>query len=62
MRVSVDDDACGGHGVCVGLCPDVFGLTESGFAEATSTDVPAELQDAVAEAVASCPERAITVH
>lgn len=59
MRVTVDDDACGGHGVCVALCPEVFTLTDHGYAEAIDTDVPAEFEDAVTQAVAGCPEHAI---
>jgi ferredoxin len=62
MRVTVDDDACRGHGICVGLCPEVFTLTDGGYAEAVATDILAELEGAVAEAVSSCPEHAIHVH
>ncbi|CDP86708.1 MULTISPECIES: ferredoxin [Mycolicibacterium] len=59
MRVVVDDDLCRGHGVCAALCPQVFTLTDGGYAEALSTDIPSELQSTVAQAVDGCPERAI---
>lgn len=59
MKVTVDDDLCRGHGVCAAVCPQVFTLTDGGYAEATGTDVPADLVPAVEEAVASCPEHAI---
>ncbi|ANI37344.1 ferredoxin [Mycolicibacterium vaccae] len=59
MKVTVDDDLCRGHGVCAAVCPQVFTLTDGGYAEATLADVPADLEPAVAEAVASCPEHAI---
>lgn len=59
MRVVVDDDLCRGHGVCAGLCPDVFTLTDGGYAEALVTDIPAELEGTVVEAVDGCPEQAI---
>ncbi|MUL66417.1 ferredoxin [Mycobacterium sp. CBMA 234] len=62
MRVTVDDDACGGHGVCVGLCPEVFALGDGGYAHAVATDIRAEFEGLVAEAVSQCPERAIHVH
>ncbi|MDY6999433.1 MAG: ferredoxin [Actinomycetota bacterium] len=62
MRVTVDDDACRGHGVCVGLCPQVFTLTDSGYAAATAAEIPGPLEAAVADAVSGCPERAIHVH
>ncbi len=59
MKVTVDDDACAGHGVCVALCPEVFTLTDDGYAQAINTPIPAELTEAVTAAAASCPERAI---
>ncbi|OMC31243.1 ferredoxin [Mycobacterium sp. GA-1841] len=59
MRVVVDDELCRGHGVCAGLCPDVFTLTDGGYAEALVTDIPSQLEDAVIEAVDGCPEHAI---
>ena len=40
MKVWVDDQRCRGHGVCVTLCPDVFKLTDDGYAEAIPSDVP----------------------
>ncbi|MGA5545359.1 ferredoxin [Mycobacterium sp. NPDC051198] len=61
MKVVVDDDLCRGHGVCAALCPQVFTLTDGGYAEAIATDIPPELEDAVAEAVDGCPERAIHI-
>ena len=32
MKVEVDADQCKGHGVCWGLCPEVFDLTDDGYA------------------------------
>ncbi len=60
MRVSVNDGLCRGHGVCVGLCPEVFTLTDGGYAEAIDEDVPAGFEATVREAIGSCPEHAIT--
>ncbi|NKZ13014.1 ferredoxin [Mycolicibacterium septicum DSM 44393] len=60
MKVHVDDDRCRGHGVCVAVCPDVFTLTDGGYAEALVDDVPPELASEVPEAVTACPEHAIT--
>jgi ferredoxin len=60
MRVVVDDDACAGHGVCVAVCPQVFALTADGYAEATRSEIPPELEASVVDAIESCPERAIT--
>lgn len=61
MKVVVDDDLCRGHGVCAALCPQVFTLTDGGYAEAIDTDIPPDLEVAFAEAVDGCPERAIRI-
>ena len=60
MRAAVDDQRCRGHGVCITICPEVFELTDDGYAVAAEADVPTELEAAVSEAVESCPEQAIT--
>ncbi|UGT61255.1 ferredoxin [Nocardia asteroides] len=61
MKVTVDDDRCRGHGACLGLAPEVFTLTDGGYAEAIPGAVPVELESVVEEAVSACPERAIEV-
>lgn len=42
VKVTVDEDRCRGHGMCLTLCPEVFRVTEDGYAVADPTDVPAE--------------------
>jgi ferredoxin len=59
MKVWVDDQCCRGHGVCVTVCPEVFSLTDDGYAEAISSDVPTEFEAATREAIEFCPEQAI---
>ncbi|MEX7472537.1 ferredoxin [Mycobacterium adipatum] len=59
MKVTVDDDSCRGHGVCAALCPEVFTLTDDGYARARRDEVPEAHQIAVTEAIVACPERAI---
>ncbi|MCK0093893.1 ferredoxin [Rhodococcus sp. NPDC060086] len=61
MKVHVDDDACRGHGFCLAICPEVFELSDGGYAVTLVSEVPAEHEDNVREAVASCPERAISI-
>ena len=61
MKAFVDEDSCRGHGICWTICPEVFELTDDGYAIAAEGDVPAELADAVRRAVGSCPEHAITI-
>ncbi len=41
-------------------CPEVFTLTDWGYAEAVDDDLPAGLEAPVTEAIEACPEHAIT--
>lgn len=59
MRVTVDEDRCRGHGMCLTMCPEIFSLSDDGYAVAEPEEVPDELQESAREAVANCPERAI---
>ncbi|MBX9640049.1 MAG: ferredoxin [Mycobacteriaceae bacterium] len=59
MRVWVDDGTCRGHGMCLTLCPEVFSLTDDGYAEAVTGDVPTEFEASTREAIECCPEQAI---
>jgi ferredoxin len=61
MKVTVDDDRCRGHGVCCTTCPEVFDLSDDGYAVVSTPEVHAEYENAVRSAAAMCPERAITV-
>jgi ferredoxin len=60
MKVAVDEDRCAGHGMCLTLCPEVFEMTDDGWAIADPQQVPADLESAVNEAITNCPERAIS--
>jgi len=59
VKVFVDDDACRGHGVCLAACPEVFDLSDGGYAVTLMSEVSAEHEDTVREAAGGCPERAI---
>ncbi|MFI6954587.1 ferredoxin [Nocardia sp. NPDC050408] len=59
MKVSVDSDRCRGHGVCTGLCPQVFAINDDGYAQVQMSDVPEEFSEAVESAAQACPEQAI---
>ena len=59
MKVKVDEDRCAGHGMCLTLCPEVFEMTDDGWAVADPGEVPADLESAAKDAIANCPEQAI---
>jgi ferredoxin len=61
VRVSVDQNVCGGHGNCVVIAPGVFEFAgDDDVVSVLLPDVPVDLEDAVARAQAACPNRAIT--
>ena len=59
MKVTVDEDRCAGHGMCLTLCPEVFEMTDDGWAVADPGELPVGLEDSAREAIENCPERAI---
>lgn len=62
MKVRVDPDKCQGHTLCAMAAPDVFTLSEfDGHSTAITGDVPPDLEQAVRDAAATCPEQAIVV-
>jgi len=61
MKVVVDTDRCGGHGLCEAVAPDYFEVQRNGLAQVMRDDVdPADVAD-VEDAVASCPTEALRI-
>ncbi len=58
MKVRIDNDLCTGCGLCSDSVPDVFVMGDD-VAEVTKPEVPANLEDAVKEAIEDCPTEAI---
>ncbi|HZQ30132.1 MAG TPA: ferredoxin [Mycobacterium sp.] len=62
MKVRVDSERCQGHTLCKMIAPDAFELDDiDGTSSPVSEVVAPDLQDAVREAVQSCPEQAISI-
>ncbi len=62
MKVRVDGDRCQGHTLCKMIAPDSFELNDiDGCSSPVSEVVPPDQEDAVREAVHSCPEQAISI-
>lgn len=59
MKVVVDEDRCRGHGMCLTLCPEVFSMTDDGYAVADPSEIGPGLEGAVRDAMTNCPEQAI---
>ena len=45
--------------MCLTLCPEVFEMTDDGWAVADPEEVPAGLETSAKDAIANCPEQAI---
>lgn len=60
MKVEIDADLCTSCELCTSQVPEVFEMGDD-VAEVISPDVPAEFEDAVAEAARDCPVEAIIV-
>lgn len=58
MKFLVNDN-CIGCGLCEGICPEVFHLSETGRAEAAEGDVDPQIEDSAVSAKESCPVYAI---
>ena len=58
MKYIVNDD-CIGCGLCAGICPEVFSLTNDGVATAIKAEVPDEVLGSAEEAKDGCPVNAI---
>lgn len=59
MKVTVNKDKCLACGVCETAAPDVFTLGDESYAIVLLDEVPANLEDAVKQAMDDCPESAI---
>ena len=62
MRVHVDPDKCQGHNRCYAIAPELFDVDDLGNASARGDgSVPADMADKARQAVANCPEYAISI-
>jgi ferredoxin len=59
--LEVDVDRCAGHGRCFSMEPDLFDSDDAGYAVVRHEVVPAELLANAENAVANCPEAAISL-
>ena len=60
MNVRIEADLCTACGLCTDDVPDVFKMGDD-VAEVIQADVTGDLEDAVKDAVDSCPSEAIIV-
>ena len=58
--VKIDHDLCTLCGLCASICPEVFEIGDDNAVKVKLSPVPAEHDEAVQEAIDSCPEGAIS--
>jgi len=61
MKVSVDYDLCTSNAVCMGIAPEVFEVRDDGFLYVLNENPGPEFDGRLREAVASCPNGAISI-
>jgi ferredoxin len=62
MRVSIDPGRCTGHGRCYVTAPDVFSDDDAGYGQVIGDGELSDAQlESVEQAVAACPEQAVTI-
>jgi ferredoxin len=63
VRISLDNEACVGHGRCYALAPDVYDADDEGHCVLRFPDapIPVELESKAKLGAANCPEQALTV-
>lgn len=62
MKVLFDATKCSGYGRCAEVCPSVFEMGEFGYASVLGDGtVPAGDEDKAKQAIAECPEKAISL-
>ena len=61
VKVTVDYKACFSNGVCVGIAPEVFKMSDDDALVVLQQHPPAALCERVEQAVRSCPTNALSV-
>jgi ferredoxin len=59
MKVDVDLGLCRSYGLCAGVAPDVFVLTDEGVLEVLQHEVDESRRAEMEEAALMCPTQAI---
>jgi ferredoxin len=61
VRLRLDPIACGGHGLCADLLPEMISLDEWGYPIVDDRDVPADLLAHARRAASACPTLALSL-
>ena len=62
MKAHVNKDMCISCGICLTVCPEVFGFDDNSLAEAIVEKIPDECLSAAQEARECCPVNVIDIY
>lgn len=62
MKARIDLALCSGHARCYQVDPQLFDIDDSGYALNAEIDIDPANESTALDAVAACPERAISLH
>jgi ferredoxin len=62
VRITVDREACTGHGRCYTVAPEVYGADDDGYCVIPNESVLPAFERQALLGARNCPEDAITVH
>ena len=60
-RVAIDSTRCSGIGMCEGMLPEFFEVSDDGHAHLLTDDIPADRFAELREAADSCPTQSVSV-
>jgi ferredoxin len=61
MKINVNFDLCSSNAVCMSIVPEVFEVRDDGYLYVLNEEPGEEFAEGVREAVASCPNGAISI-
>jgi ferredoxin len=61
MKLTIDEEACTGHGRCYSLVPELFETDDYGHGVVLVPEPGDDMREKARLAVQNCPERAITL-
>jgi ferredoxin len=61
MKINVNFDLCSSNAVCMSIVPEVFEVRDDGYLYVLNEQPGEEFAEGVREAVASCPNGAISI-
>ncbi len=61
MKITVNYDLCTSNAVCMGIAPEIFEVRDDGFMYVLNDSPGPEFLERVREAVASCPNGALSL-